>query len=87
MSNLSELGLTPIRSNIDFLKIVNNGLFPNLTPEDIEELIPRGLDKYAVRDFRTYFDTFVTLFDGGWNSFSNNFRALDIVCGGYDGEG
>lgn len=87
MSNLSELGISPISSRIDFLKIVNRGLFPQLTPEDIVDLIPWNLDKYAVRDFRKYFDTLVKLFNKGWQSFSDNFRALDIACGGNNAEG
>ncbi len=89
MTSIQEIGISPISQRTDFLRILDTVSFSQLTGEDIEEIIPWNLDKYTVRDFRTYLGKIVSTFGQGWGVFSNNFTALDICCGGcgYKSEG
>ena len=88
MASLEKLGVTiPISSRDDFLQIVRNGKFKDLSPKDIEAIIPWGIDKYTVKDLRTYFDDFVKMFGKGWRIFNRNFSSLDVACGASDSEG
>ena len=87
MAILEQLGVSiPIKNRGDFLTIVKNGKFKDLSPKDIESIIPWGIDKYTVRDLRTYFDDFVKMFDKGWGVFNNNFSSLDVACGANNSE-
>jgi hypothetical protein len=36
MANAEQLGITPIKERLDFLKLVNRGYFPQMSVEDIE---------------------------------------------------
>jgi hypothetical protein len=88
MAHYSEYGFSPIQSPIEFLNMVGEGKFSQLTPDDmVNGLIPWKMDKYTLRDFRGYFDEILELMGEGWDTFQHNFSSLDIACGAKDSEG
>ncbi len=76
----------PISRRSDFFPYISSGQYANMPFEQLDQLVPWGIDKYNLRDFKKYLNEIANDMGGCWDVFKG-IKHLDICCGSFDGEG